>query len=421
MSKEKVNKLPGKKGNFPKFMLLWAGELISSIGGGLTSFGLGVYVFQQTGSAAGMALVTLLGFLPNLLLSAPAGVLADKYDRRILMMLGDGLSALGIIYILVCMMNGGAGLWQICIGVTISSIFSSLLEPSYRATITDLLTKDEYSKASGLVSLAGSARYLISPFLAGILLNISDINLLLIIDISTFVVTVIATAVVKKGLKTKIEEDKESFKNSFKTGWKALYSRKGVFRLVLISSLITLFMGAFQILAEPMILSFENSTVLGIAESVCASGMLVTSIYLGAKGIKKNFTKILSLALAFSGLAIVGFGMVENIYVITTFGFLFFAALPFANNCLDYLTRTNIPDKLQGRAWGMIAFISQLGYVVAYGLSGVLADLISNLMGITVGRAAAIVVMVAGTIMILIALPIMKNRKIKALEEGKEL
>lgn len=410
-----------KKGNFPKFLLLWAGELISSIGGGLTSFGLGVYIFQQTGSAAGMALVTLLGFLPNLLLSAPAGVLADRYDRRILMMLGDGLSALGIIYILICMMNGGAELWQICIGVTISSIFSSLLEPAYRATITDLLTKDEYSKASGLVGLAGSARYLISPFLAGILLNISNINLLLIIDISTFVVTVIATAVVKKGLKTKIEEDKESFKNSFKTGWKALYSRKGVFRLVLISSLITLFMGVFQILAEPMILSFANSTVLGIAESICASGMLVTSIYLGAKGLKKNFTKILSLSLAFSGLAIIGFGLVENIYVICTFGFLFFAALPFANNCLDYLARTNIPDKLQGRAWGMIAFVSQLGYVVAYGVSGVLADLISNLTGISVGRSAAIIVMAAGTIMILIALPIMKNHKIKALEEGKEL
>ena len=43
-----------------KFLLLWIGELISSIGGGLTSFGLGVYVFQKTGSAAGMALVTLL-------------------------------------------------------------------------------------------------------------------------------------------------------------------------------------------------------------------------------------------------------------------------------------------------------------------------------------------------------------------------
>lgn len=68
-------------------MLLWTGELISSIGGGLTSFGLGVYVFGRTGSAASMALVTMLGFLPTLLLSVPAGVLADRHDRRLLMMI----------------------------------------------------------------------------------------------------------------------------------------------------------------------------------------------------------------------------------------------------------------------------------------------------------------------------------------------
>ena len=199
-----------KKSNFGKFMLLWAGELISAIGGGLTSFGLGVYVFNETGSAAGMALVTLLGFLPVLLLSVPAGVLADRYDRRILMMIGDGCSALGIIYILICMLNGGASLIQICIGVFVSSVFSSLLEPSYRATVSDLLTKEEFSKASGLVSLAGSARYLVSPVIAGILLSISDVKLLLVIDISTFILTVISTAVVKKGIETKISEAKET-------------------------------------------------------------------------------------------------------------------------------------------------------------------------------------------------------------------
>lgn len=105
-----------KQSNFPKFMLLWAGEMISAVGGGLTSFGLGVYVFNQTGSAASMALVTLLAFLPTLLLSVPAGVLADRYDRRLLMMLGDGCSALGILYILLCMTQGEAALWQICIG-----------------------------------------------------------------------------------------------------------------------------------------------------------------------------------------------------------------------------------------------------------------------------------------------------------------
>ena len=151
---------------------------MSSIGSGLTSFGLGVYVFRQTGSAADMALVSLLAFLPTLLLSVPAGVLADRYDRRGLMMIGDGCSALGILYIFFCMQNGGASLTQICIGVTVSSVFSSLLEPAYRATVSDILEKEDYSRASGLVSLAGSARYLVSPLLAGILAGILSGNLL---------------------------------------------------------------------------------------------------------------------------------------------------------------------------------------------------------------------------------------------------
>ena len=115
------------KSGFGKFFLLWAGELISSIGGGLTSFGLGVYIFNQTGSAADMALVTLLGFLPTLLFSVPAGVLADWYDRRLLMIIGDSCSALGIVYILFCIMDGDAGLWQIALGIFVSASFSALL------------------------------------------------------------------------------------------------------------------------------------------------------------------------------------------------------------------------------------------------------------------------------------------------------
>ncbi len=69
-----------------------------------------------------------------------------------------------------------------------------------------------------------------------------------------------------------------------------------------------------------------------------------------------------------------GFGIWENIFIICIFGFIFFAMLPFANSCLDYLVRTNIADELQGRAWGFIGFISQIGYVVAYALSGAAAD-----------------------------------------------
>ena len=91
--------MEGLNKSFKKFLLLWSGELISAIGSGLTSFGLGIYVYQQTGRVSSTALITLLAFLPSLLLSPIAGVLADRYDRRLLMILGDSLSALGLIYI----------------------------------------------------------------------------------------------------------------------------------------------------------------------------------------------------------------------------------------------------------------------------------------------------------------------------------
>ncbi len=405
-----------QKSNFKKFLLLWTGELISSIGGGLTSFGLGVYIFDRTGSAASMALVTLLGFLPTLLLSVPAGVLADRFDRRMLMMIGDGWSALGIIYILICMMRGGASLLQICIGVSVSAVFSALLEPSFRATITDLLTAEEYSRASGLVSLAGSARYLFSPGIAGFLLVVSDVKLLLVIDICTFFLTVLSAAIVKRSIGTKQAEKQESLADSIKEGWRIICMKRGVIVLVILSSVITLFMGMFQILAEPLILSFKDARTLGIAETLCACGMLASSLILGIRGLKSGYVRTLGLALGASGLFMSGFGLFENIITICIFGFMFFAALPFANNCLDYLVRTNIPADVQGRVWGLIGFISQLGYVVAYGLSGAAADAIGEMTGRGVGRGAALVVIFAGILMAATSAAMMFNRNIRSLE-----
>lgn len=406
------------KSNFSKFILLWAGELISGVGGGLTSFGLGVYVFQKTGSAASMALVTLLAFLPTLLFSVPAGVLADRYDRRLLMMIGDGCSALGIFYILVCMRSGEAALYQICIGVFVSAVFSALLEPSYRATVTDLLTKEEYSRASGMVSIAGSARYLISPVLAGALLAVSDMRLLLLIDICTFFPTVIGAAVVRKEIAVKEKAGEESFIESFRQGWRAVTGRRGILILITVSALITFFMGTFQILAQPVILNFADSTVLGIGETVCACGMLVSGLFLGVKGIKSGHARILSVSLFIAGIGMAGFGVRENIFCACGFGFLFFAMLPFANNCLDYLIRRNIPDALQGRAWGLIGFLSQIGYVAAYGLAGAAADKAAEKFRISVGRGAAGIVMAAGALLGLTAFFLYFVKSVRTLEEA---
>lgn len=417
---------------FRKFLLLWSGQFISAIGSGLTAFGLGVYVYEQTGMASATALVTLLAFMPSLLLSAVAGVLADRYDRRLLLVLGDGLSAMGLVFILICMLQGDVQLWQICLGVTISSVFSSLLDPAFKATVTDLLTEEQYTKASGLVQVASSAKFLISPILAGVLLAYSDIKLLLLIDICTIVVTVACTLVVRKGLEAKkYEQEAKSFLREFQDGWSAITADRGVLVLVMMTSVMVFFIGFIETLAVPMVLAFTDSAALGTVITIAASGMLVTSLLIGVLPVKKGFAKVLSLSLFGAGLFMALFGMRENIVWICVSGFLFFAMLPLVNSSLDYLIRTNIANSVQGRAWGLIGVISQLGYVVAYASSGVLADFVftpllvdggllensvGTLIGTGSGRGTGLLIMIAGGLLCVTAVVLYRLRSVRGLE-----
>ena len=417
--------------SFKKFLLLWSGQLVSTIGNGLTSFGLGIYVFQQTGKASAMALVTLLAFMPSLLLSAFAGVLADRYDRRLLMVLGDSLSAIGLVYILICMLQGEAQLWQICVGVTISSVFSSLLDPAYKATVTDLLTEEQYTKASGLVQVAGSAKFLISPIVAGFLLTVSDIKLLLVIDICTFFVTVATTLAVRSGLATKTCEQTQSFIREFKDGWSAVSGNRGVLVLVVMTSVLTFYLGVVETLSIPMLLAFTDSSAVGTIETIIASGMLVSSVIIGFLPIKKGYVKILSISLFCIGIFMAVFGLRENIVLICISGFLFFSMLPFTNTSLDFLVRTNIDNSVQGRAWALIGIISQLGFVAAYAFSGVLADYVftpllvdggmladsvGKIIGTGSGRGTGFLIIIAGVLLCATSVILYNLKSVKELE-----
>lgn len=415
-----------------KFLIIWFGELLSTIGSGLTAFGLGVYVYQQTGMATATALVSLLALLPTVLLGPLAGVLADRYDRRKLMILGDGLSALGLFYMLFCVMSGTAGLVNICIGVTVSSVFASLLEPAYRATITDLLPQEQYAKASGLVQMAGSAKFLISPFLAGLLMKHSGITLILWIDICTFFVTVTATLFVARSVRQEKKQEQKRFGTELAEGFRILKNKPGIMQLVLLAALVCFFLTFIQTLSTPMLLAFTDEAALGIVETICAIGMLVSSLLIGVFSIKESYVKTLAMAFFGIGGFMILFGIRENIILITVSGFLFFMCLPFANTCLDILVRRNIPNEAQGRAWGLIGLITQMGYVLANALCGVLADYvfapalrengflygnIGKIIGIGEGRGAALLIVFGGICMCILAPCIYHSVKIRALEE----
>lgn len=196
-----------RKKAMSKFTILVAGQLISSIGSGLTHFGLAIYVLALTGSVTALSIVSICAFLPSILLAPVGGVLADHYDRRVMMILGELFSGLGLVICLVSIMSANPSLAVICVGVGVSSLFTALMEPAFKATITDLLSEEDFAKAGGMVQIANSAKLIISPAIAGLLLQITTVSTLIIIDILTFFTTVFIIAAVKKGMVTKPRAD----------------------------------------------------------------------------------------------------------------------------------------------------------------------------------------------------------------------
>ena len=418
--------------SFKKFLIIWFGEFVSSIGSGLTAFALAVYVFQMTGTATSVSLVILFSFLPSILLSPVAGVLADRFDRRLMMIIGDSLSALGLLFIFLIMATGEIALWQICLGVTISSIFIALLEPSYKATITDLLTEEQFSKASGLVQLAASSKYLFSPIIAGFLLTVTNTETILIIDISTFFVTVLTVMFVKRNLQVmKKKQERHNFLKSLVEGWYAVKENGFVMYLIMIISLVTFFIGFVQTLLTPMMLSLTDVKMLGIIQSFSSIGLIISSLIIGIFVISTKYTKQLVIGLGFAGYFISMMGLTTNIYFIGGAIFLLFAALPFVNTSAEVLIRKTIENEKQGRAWGIIGIISQLGYVVAYSISGLLADNVFNpllveggalastigrVIGTGQGRGIGLLFIISGMMVVLLAVITYKNKSIKLYE-----
>jgi len=413
-------------------MTIWIGELISSIGSGMTAFAVAVYVYQQTGSATWVSIAALLAYLPTILLNPVGGILADRYDRRLMMIIGDSFSALGLLLIFVCIQTGQTGIVPILIGITISSVFVGLLEPAYKATITDLLSEEEYTKAISLVQIAGSSRYLISPFIAGFILSVTDIRAILIIDMATFFVTVFVILSVRKSIKAvKPSKEKFNFFREFKEGINSITSDKRVSNLVLLMALMCFFVAFLQTLMTPMIMAFADPKTLGIMESVSAVGMLIGSVIIGVLNIKKNYSRILMISLMAAGFFMAMIGTTTNIVLMTAFFVLFFTALPFVNTCADVLIRIRIPNDVQGRAWGMISVLTQAGYVVAYGVCGLLADYvftpmlmkdgilagsIGQIIGTGEGRGIGLMLIISGSVMCAFAFIFVHRKSIKDIE-----
>src|SRR5215470_7657169 len=152
------------------FLLVWCGQLVSRVGSGLTAFALGVWVYQRTGSATLFTLMAICTTLPDLLLSPLAGALVDRWDRRWAMILSDagaGLCTLGIVLLL---MLERLEIWHLYLIMALSSACKSFQLPAYLASLTLLVPKRHYGRASGMMQIEQAASHAFAPILGAFLL-----------------------------------------------------------------------------------------------------------------------------------------------------------------------------------------------------------------------------------------------------------
>ncbi len=413
-----------------QFMVVWFGQWISTMGSGISAFALGVYVFKLTHSASYYAWVLLAAFMPSLLLKPVGGMLADFFDRRIMMMIGDMGCAVSLIFMIVMLSVYPHSLWPIYFGTLLSALAMAIQNPAYKASLTDLLDESAYSKGSGLVQLAESSKYVISPMIAGLLMSIFSIVSVLVIDCVSFLIAVVTVFFIRQSIVThqKIKDAmRENFIGEFFRGFSYLFKQKPLLLLLIIISMIAFFVGILQALWGPMILSFSNPKALGLSQSVATLGMLVSSLWIGALSGAHHKIRWLSVSLVLGGLFFAAMGLKQNVWSITIAGLLFFLALPFANTSLDVLVRRNIDNAMQGRVWAAVSLISQLGMGIAFGVAGFLSSHLSyplllrsewlmRYLGSTPGSGIGLTLMVSGLCISCVGIFIASYKKLKSLD-----
>ena len=408
--------------------LLVLGSFINSLGTGLSAFGLAVVMLRTHGTASSVSAVQMSAFAPIVLLAPLAGALADRYDRRLMMIIGDGGSVLGLGIILTALSSPRPSLAWVCTGAILSSCLAALTEPALRASVTDLVTEEDYVRASGLLQLASAAKYLLAPAAAGFLMPLVGVRGLVLLDTSTCLVTVVCTMTVRRALAADAPQraaTQSGDDHGFLAGWRTIAASPGLRTLVTLMTLATLAVGVIQVLIKPILLPTVSTSEMGVIETVAATGMLVGAALVTAWKSAQP-TTLLAAGLAGSGAAMVLVPLGPGAWWMAACGFLTFASLPLSQAGAEVLVRTRVDNARQARTWGTISLVTQMGYLVAYLCSGVVVDRvlqpllepgqalstsIGAVIGTGPGRGAALLVGLMGLVMALVALGVHLRRR----------
>jgi MFS family permease len=363
------------------FSIVWLGQIISVLASGMTGFAMTIYMYQQTKSAFAMGLVQVTYIVPFLLMSPIAGVMVDRYDRKLMMMISDIGGGIATLALFILYSTHLLQFWHLYILTAVIGIGTTFQWPAYSAAISVMIPKEQYGRANGMMSLIEAGPGVFAPLLAGVLLPFIGVGGVLLIDTVTYGVAILALIMVYIPNPPRTEEGKKAEGNMLKEaafGFKYIFERPSLLGLQLIFFFGNLFSGiAFTVLA-PMILARtnQNSFALGSVQSAASAGMVIGGVIMSAWGGFKNRVHGVLLGWILTSLGIVVFSLGHDV--------IFWAAAlligglfsPLVNSSNQAIWQAKVAPDLQGRVFSARRLIAWFANPISPLIGGALADFV---------------------------------------------
>ena len=362
------------------FLFLWSTQSLSGLGSAMTSYALVIWSYSQKGSALLTALLMVCSYAPYVAFSIFAGALSDRWNKKKVMLVCDTLAAFTTVVMLILMRSGLLQIWHLYLINVGNGLMNTVQQPASEVAVSRILPKKYYQKVGGMRYLASSLNSILSPILATAVWGIAGMDVIVGIDLCTFVVAFWTLAFGIKIPEGEGEEEipvHEKLMDLVKEGVGYLKRERGVFHLILFLASINLVASIYEAAFPAMILSRDGGSerALGLVNAVIGLSTLAGSILASLLKAPKSRVRVICNCLLFSMSTenfMLAFGRTPLIWCMG--GFLGWIAIPLMSSNLDVILRLRIPAQMQGRVYAVRNSLQFFTIPVGYFMGGLLVD-----------------------------------------------
>ncbi len=356
---------------------LLASVFISIFGTQMSNFALGIWVFESTQSTFIFALVGFAAMAPPLLFAPLLGSFVDRFNHRHLIFIGHTGGAICLSLILLLYWQDTLSPWRVISLATISSLFNGLLTATLNATCTQLINKHQLTQAQAMTQGCLATSQIIAPGLAAFVYASFGLSTALAIDLCSFLIAILLLSLVRFGRrKTDVDTHPvaSGLLRNVLLACDYLKKKPGLIALMLLVAISNLCMGMVIVLFTPLILSISTVENLGIATTTAGLGMLLGNLaMLRWNKIHHNIRNIYIFC-ALSGLTLwcSVINLSFSLQLGGAFTAMFCRAIILTSSQSIWLRKVH--PSIQGRVFGLSAFIAKSAFPVGYLIAGPLVQ-----------------------------------------------